>query len=72
MTTHLLTVAEVVKAFLHKMDYSTPDVDDTNEKLEAAMINEMDTRKIRCHQLEKTLHLAASSTEVRSMPQPVI
>jgi len=50
------------------MDYSTPDFDNTNEKLEAAMTNEMDTRNIRCHQLEKTLHLAASFTEVCSMP----
>ncbi|KAF9465969.1 isoprenoid synthase domain-containing protein [Collybia nuda] len=46
------------------MDFSTPNINGTNTKLEAAMTEEMDTRNLRCYQLEKTLHLAASSTEL--------
>jgi hypothetical protein len=46
------------------MEYSTPDINSTNEKLEQAMNAEMDTWNIRDPQLEKTLHLAANSVEV--------
>jgi hypothetical protein len=46
------------------MAYSTPNIQGTNEQLEAAMRAEMDARSLRCDQLEKTVHLAASLIEV--------
>ncbi|KAF8236370.1 hypothetical protein L208DRAFT_1390833, partial [Tricholoma matsutake] len=60
--------ALVLKRFLHGMGYYAPDISGTNEKLEAAMRNVMLERKIKCPQLEKTLHLAANLIEVRSLP----
>jgi hypothetical protein len=62
--TDSVIVSEILGTFLRKMGYSTPDIDSTNEKLEMAMSVEMNIRNICCPQLEKTLHLAASSAEV--------
>ena len=49
------------------MGYQTLDISLTNERLEAAMYAEMYERQIQCHQLQKTLHLAASLIEVRRL-----
>ncbi|KAF8220530.1 terpenoid synthase [Tricholoma matsutake] len=54
----------ILKRFLHGMGYYAPDISGTNEKLEAAMRNVMLERKIKCPQLEKTLHLAANLIEL--------
>jgi hypothetical protein len=56
--------ASIVKRLLHGMRFYTPNICPTNEALEAAMRAEMQERNIRCPQLEKTLHLAASFIEL--------
>ncbi|KAF8586479.1 terpenoid synthase [Ramaria rubella] len=57
-------ILKYMKSFLAGMGYSPLNINLTNEKLEEAMREEMDARDIRCEQLEKTLHLAASLIEV--------
>ena len=50
--------------FLYGMGYKKFDISLTDERLEAAMYAEMYEWKIQCHQLQKTLHLAASLIDV--------
>jgi hypothetical protein len=64
---HLDEEAKIVKRFLHGTGHYTPTFSSTNEKLEAAMRSVMLERNIQCAQLERTLHLAASLIEVRSI-----
>lgn len=61
----LETVALLMHKFLIDMNYTPVDINPLNEELEAFMVKVMDSNNIRCTQLEKTLHLAASLVAVR-------
>ncbi|KAF8584202.1 terpenoid synthase [Ramaria rubella] len=54
----------ILNSFLSEMAHETMSLDFTNKQLEVAMRAEMDTRNLRCEQLERTLHLAASLIEI--------
>jgi hypothetical protein len=54
----------IYRDFLANIRYQKPNLSSTNEALEAAMRDEMYTRKMECPQLKRTLHLAASLIEV--------
>jgi len=57
--------------FLANMNYSPPDTNPLNEELEAFMVKVMDSRNIRCKQLERTVHMAASFIELSYSQLPI-
>lgn len=54
----------LLKDFLVDMAYTPLEINPVNQELEDFLVRTMDSRNIRCQQLEKTVHLAASFIEV--------
>jgi hypothetical protein len=56
-------IASVLKLFLRDMEYNPPDIDPTNNELEAAMLAELEARNLDVR-LKRSVHLCASLIEV--------
>jgi len=54
----------LIRKFITDMNYAPLNINAHNKELEAFMVEVMDSRNIRCKQLERTVHLAASFIEL--------
>jgi hypothetical protein len=59
-------IASVLNLFLRDMEYNPPDIDPTNNELEAAMLAELEVRNLDVDRLKRSVHLCASLIEVKN------
>ena len=56
--------ASIIKSFMSDMELGPMEINALNKQLEYFMRTDMESRNLVCDQLERTLHPAASLTEV--------